>query len=338
MKKNIIKISAIILMVISLTGCTKYVKINKNQIKNNETGQVLVKNILCKTDNIEKEYDKAFKEYYDKLDKDEKIKDKDKKEALNSIEKVTKEMNISKLQNCQDMKIVGTYDGLWTTFFVRPLAWIIINLGKLVKSYGLSLIIITILIRLIVWPFTKKTAMQSENLKKAQPELEKLEKKYRNKTDQQSQMQKSQEMLFIYKKYNINPMSSCLFAFIQIPLFFAFLEAINRIPAIFEETFLGFQLGTSPLTAILKGEYIYIILIVIIPVATYYSFKLNATASMNKEQEAQMKMMTNIMVVFMTITAGSISSGIAIYWIVSQLFTIAQNLLVKRSKDNVKNK
>ena len=61
MKKNIIKISAIILMVISLTGCTKYVKINKNQIKNNETGQVLVKNILCKTDNIEKEYDKAFK-------------------------------------------------------------------------------------------------------------------------------------------------------------------------------------------------------------------------------------------------------------------------------------
>jgi len=81
------------------------------------------------------------------------------------------------------------------------------------------------------------SAMQSELLKKAQPELEKLEKKYKDKTDQASLMKKSQEMTMIYKKYNINPVSGCLYGFIQLPLFIAFLEAINRVPALFEETF-----------------------------------------------------------------------------------------------------
>lgn len=339
MKNKFIKIILILVALFSMTGCTKYVKINKNQIKNVETGQVLVKNILCKTDSIEKDYDKSFNEYYKSLEQNEKITTKQKKETLKTIEQIKKDMNISKLKNCENITIAGNYEGMWTTIFVRPLAWILVQFGKLVNSYGLSLIIITIIIRLIVWPFTKKTALQSENLKKAQPELEKLEKKYANKLDQQSQMQKSQEMLIIYKKYQINPMSSCLFAFIQIPLFFAFLEAINRIPAIFEETFLGFQLGTSPFTAIfVNHEYIYSIFFIVLPIATYFSFKLNSGVSMSKEQQNQMKMMQNMMVIFMTITAGSISSGIAIYWIVSQLFTIVQNLLVKRSKKNAKNK
>ena len=142
----------------------------------------------------------------------------------------------------------------------------------------------------------------------------------------------------IYKKYNINPLSGCLFSFIQIPLFFAFYEAISRIPVIFEETFLGFQLGTSPLIAVSKGHYHYLIFIVLIAVATYYSFKLNSGASMNKEQEQQMKSMTKIMVVLMTFTSFSISSGIAIYWVTSNVFTIVQNLLVKRMKKNVKTK
>ena len=211
--------------------------------------------------------------------------------------------------------------------------------GKLVKSYGLAIIISTLLIRLILYPFTKKQASQSENLKLAQPELNKLEKKYQNRTDQEAMMAKSQEMMMIYKKYQINPLSGCLFSFIQIPLFFAYLEAINRIPVIFEETFLGlFQLGTSPAVAVFsQGKIYYAIFIVIIAVATYYSFKLNSGAAMSSEQQKQMKSMTNMMVVFMTIAAFSISTGIAIYWTISNLFTIIQNLLVKRGKKYARN-
>ena len=130
----------------------------------------------------------------------------------------------------------------------------------LFNNYGLALVLISILIRLCLMPLTKKTAMQSENIKKAQPEIDRINKKYDGMNDKDSQMKKSQEILLVYQKYNINPMSSCLLAFIQLPLFFAFLEAINRVPAIFEGSFLGMNLGMTPGTGIAQQNYIYIIL------------------------------------------------------------------------------
>ena len=89
--------------------------------------------------------------------------------------------------------------------------------------------------------------MQSEYMKKANPEIARIEKKYANKdqNDKEVMMQKSQEMMMVYKKYNVNPISGCLLSFLQLPLFIAFLEAINRVPAIFEEKFLFFHLGTN---------------------------------------------------------------------------------------------
>lgn len=314
--KKIIQLSIVVAVIFSVTGCTKYLKTEDGKaVQNTTTGQNLPSNILCQP--TDKDTLKSYEEYNKKAKKENKV-------------------DIKSLDKCENLHIVGKkYDGFWTTVFVKPLAALIIKIGSLVKSYGLALILTTLLIRGIVWPFTKKTAMQSENLKKARPELDKLEKKYQNRQDQESMMMKSQEMMVIYKKYQINPLSGCLFSFIQIPLFFAFYEAISRIPVIFEETFLGFQLGTSPLIAVTQGKYYYLIFIVLIAVATYYSFKLNSGAAMSSDQEKQMKQMTKFMVVIMTFTSFSISSGIAIYWITSNVFTIVQNLLVKRMKKNV---
>jgi YidC/Oxa1 family membrane protein insertase len=318
MKNKYLKIIVTFVFLFSLTGCTKYIKDeNKQIIKNETTGQNLPLNILCKPTDSE-----TLKIY----------------ENYNETTENTK-VDLENLPTCKSMPIKSkNYEGLWVTIFVQPLAWIIIKLGNLVKNYGLAVILCTLLIRGICYPFTKNTAMQSEKIKQAQPKLDKLEKKYQNKTDQESMMLKSQEMMLIYKEYNINPMSSCLFSFIQIPLFFAFYEAITRIPVIFEESFLGLQLGTSPYVAIFQqGNFLYIILIILVILATYFSFKLNSGASMNKEQAEQMKLMSNMMIVMMAITAFSISSGIAIYWITSNIFTIIQNLLVKRSANHGRN-
>ena len=95
--------------------------------------------------------------------------------------------------------------------------------------------------------------MQSELIKKAQPELAKIEKKDENKNTVEDQNRKAQEMMLIYQKYKINPVSGCLLAFIQIPLLFAFYEAINRTPAIFEDKFLLYNLGTTPWVGIKNG-------------------------------------------------------------------------------------
>ena len=293
----------IILLIITviLTGCTKTLKDGKEVVKNPETGQNLTQNILCRPTN--KDLIKIYSKYEDKVD-------------------------LGNLPDCEDFKInTGHDEGLWTNIFVKPLAWAIISFGKVLKNYGLALIITSLIIRFACYPLTKKTAMQSELIKKAQPELDKLEKKYEGKNDQESMFKKTQEMQMIYKKYDINPLAGCLFAFIQLPIFIAFFEAITRVPAIFEDTFLGLYLGTTPGTAISHGQIQYAIIVIILAFVTYFSFKMNTTTSQN----SQASMMTKSMTIMIIIMSVFMTTALDIYWLTSSLFTICQNLIIKRS-------
>jgi len=301
-------------MITSLTGCTKYLTDDNNKrITNEITGQAITSNILC-------------------LPKD--------KDLLEIYEKNKENMDVDyeKLNPCTKFtpKDVA-YQSLWETIFVKPLAWLIIKVGQVVGNYGLSVMIMGILIRLILVPFTKKSLMQSENMKKAQPELQKIQKKYGNNQDQAQAMQMSQEMMAVYKKYGINPASGCLIAFIQLPILLAFLEAINRVPAIFEGSLLTLQLGTSPFVGIKGGNLLYAILIVLIILTTYFSYKNSmSTSTGNAEQDLQMGMMMKFMIVFISIASLSLPTALALYWIVSNGFMIVQNYLIKKDKDKPK--
>ena len=308
MKKKIVVLFAIVLL--TLTGCTKYLSDDNNKrVVNEKTGQNLTANILCLPE------DNKLLEEYKKYEKNLPIK-------------------LDELPKCTEMKIYEkkSYSGLWVGLFVRPLAWCIIKLGKVFGNYGLSVMIIGLIIRIIMLPISAKTAKQQENMKKIQPEMSRIEKKYENKTDQESMMKKSQETLALYQKYNINPMSSCLVSFIQLPLFFAFLEAINRVPAIFENYFWKFQLGTTPLIGIKDGNYYYVILIILILVFTALSFKQSmASMSSSSEQVKQTKYMLIFMTVFIGIASFQLPSAIALYWVVTNAFNIIQmNLMKKR--------
>lgn len=311
MKSKKGKILIVFLLLLTLTtGCTKTLKdTNKKVVTNPETGQSLTENILCQPEN---------------------------KQTIKTYEK--NGVDLSKYPKCSEFKITsGGYEGLWDSIFVKPLAFVILWFNKYVNSAALALIITSIIICLIAYPITKKTAMQSELLKKAQPELERLEKKYANKTDQESIMRKSQEMTMIYKKYNINPISGCIYGFIQLPLFIAFLEAINRVPALFEETFLGLQLGTTPSIGLLnQGNFLYIILILLVGLTTYFSFSLNKTTAQSENDP--MKNMTTMMTIMILVMGFFMPAALCIYWITTNLFTVAQNLIVKRSKNDVSKK
>lgn len=311
----------LLLVTFSLTGCTQYVKDDGKVVKEPTNGQSLVSNILCQPDpdsKITKTYEKH-------------------------------EVDIESLPTCNKFTPAsGGYDGIWSTVFIKPLSWLIIQLGELVKNYGLAIILVTLLIRMIIFPISKKSAMQSEGMKEASKDLQRLEEKYRNRQSQQDQMMKAQEMMQIYKKHNINPMSGCLFAFIQMPLFFAFLESLYRIPAVFEGNFLGYNLGTSPFSALFgtsfsfnhlidsfgNGSWIYLLLPIAVGLATFFSFKMNSGMSgSNPEQEKQMKLMMNIMMVFITFVSFTMSTSIIIYWITGSLFTIIQSLIIRRHKN-----
>ena len=302
--KNRLKVLLIISLVFLTTGCaTTLTNKEKQPVKNEVTGQNLIENIICKPTD---------------------------KETIKVYEK--NGVNIKKLPDCNEFKISdGKYESLWTTFFIKPLSFIIIKIGELVKNYALAVILVSLAIRLIAFPITRKTALQSELIKKAQPEIEKIQKKYKDKQDQESMMKQNQELLAVYQKYNINPMSGCLFSMLQLPLFIAFFEAIQRTPAIFEDIFLGLQLGTTPAVGITSATfYMYAILVILIGATTYLSFKMNSTGNM---QDPSMKMMPYMMTGMIIFTSLFMPSALGIYWITTNVFTIIQNILVKRSKE-----
>ena len=130
--KNFKKIVIMLFLVLSLTGCTTILKDKDGKaVQNKTTGQNLTKNILCQPS--EKETIKLYKQ---------------------------NKVDIDKLPKCSEMKVLsGNYEGIWTTIFVKPLAWVIIQIGELLKNYGLAIIVTTLLIRLIttrIGTFRKK--------------------------------------------------------------------------------------------------------------------------------------------------------------------------------------
>ena len=303
--KNNKRLILLIISIFMLTGCTKTLKDEEKQIvKNETTGQSVTENIICKP--TDEDMLKIYEE---------------------------NEVNIEKLPECEDFTPITKYEGLWTSFFVKPLAWLILKIGSLVNSNGLAIILSCLLIRIALIPVTKKTAMQSEMMKQAQPEMERLEKKYANKTSQEDQTRKAQEMMMIYQKYQINPISGCLLAIIQLPLLFAFLEAIQRTPAIFENEFLVFHMGTTVPKGIASGNYWYILLIILILGTTYFSFsKTLKDQSMSGAQGNQMKYTVYFMLAMIGIASFSLPTALGLYWIASSGFTILQNLWVERKK------
>ena len=143
------------LMTFILTGCTTYIKDDNNKrVVNEVTGQSVPANILCKPEN------QNLVNLYNKYDQN-------------------LEYKITDLPDCDDLKLYNSdsYSGLWAQLFVIPLAWYIVKVGELVQNYGFAIMIVGLLIRIILTPLTIKTAKQSQNMKKAQPELLNLEKR-----------------------------------------------------------------------------------------------------------------------------------------------------------------
>lgn len=310
MKKNKLKLILIFVSILFMTGCTVKLENEKNEIvKNPITGQELTKNILCQPTETN---------------------------VINIYK--NNNVDITQLPKCTSFSVInGSYEGFWTTVFVKPLVWLIIQIGKIVQNYGLAIILTTLLIRGVMSPITKKSTEQSEKMKLAKPELDAIENKYKNKstttTDQKMLMEKQQEIALVYKKHGINLGSGCILSFIQIPLFFAYYESILRLPAIFEEVFLGFNLGTNPAHAISNGQYLYILFVLLVSVTTYFSFQL---ASADMPQNGQMKMMWKFMTGFIFFISFTLPVGLALYWITNSSFTIGQNLISKRRKKYVK--
>lgn len=117
-------------------------------------------------------------------------------------------------------------------FLVWPMAALMWALGKSIAfgSYGIAILIATIVVRTAAWPIYAKTNDMSLKMQLIGPEQAKIEARYLEKTDQESQQRKQMEMMQLYKKYGIG-FSGCLMPLLQLPIFVAFYETLRRIPS-----------------------------------------------------------------------------------------------------------
>ncbi len=126
---------------------------------------------------------------------------------------------------------LGESFGFWD-LFVYPMAGIMWCVGNTIgfHNYALTIIFSTLIVRTIAWPIYAKTNDMQLKMKIMQPEIDKLQAKYANRTDQESQQRMQMEMMQIYKKYGVG-LGGCLMPFVQMPIFLGFYYAIRKLPS-----------------------------------------------------------------------------------------------------------
>nr|WP_253264133.1 YidC family membrane integrase SpoIIIJ [Geobacillus sp. DSP4a] len=208
--------------------------------------------------------------------------------------------------------------GFWNEYIVYPLSWLIKYVaGLLGGSFGLSIIVVTILIRLLILPLMIQQTRNAKAMQALQPEIEALRKKYSSK-DAQTQQKLQQEMMLLFQKHGVNPMAGCLPILIQMPILIGFYHAIMRTREIAQHNFLWFDLGEKDP---------YFILPVIAGVTTFIQQKIMMAGS--AQQNPQMAMLLWMMPIMIVIFAINFPAALSLYWVVGNIFSIVQTYLIK---------
>lgn len=184
------------------------------------------------------------------------------------------------------------------------LAWLLNGIYQFTNSYGVSIILSTIILRLLLYPLTVSQNKNMVAMKKLQPELNDLQKKY---GDNKEEYQK--KTMELYQKHKINPLGGCLPMILQLPILWAFFRVLQNLP--FDETarFLGIWVLSQP-------DKLFI-LPLLSAATTYLQSKMTAT-------DPSQKSMLIMMPVMIGIFSLSFPSGLVLYWITSNVFSIAQ--------------
>jgi len=227
------------------------------------------------------------------------------------------------LSGCTDLKtpINAESTGIWNEYFVYPMSKFILFFADLLGSYGLAIIVVTLIIRTILVPLNVKQLKSSKGMQDIQPQMKELQKKYSSK-DQKTQQKLQQETMELFKENGVNPLAGCLPIFVQMPVLIAIYHAIMRTDAIQGHTFLWFSLD-SP-------DYI---LPLIAGGATFLQQKLMMSGN-TASQNPQMAAMLYLMPIMITVFAFFFPSALALYWVVGNVFMVAQTIFIRKPMMN----
>ena len=253
---------------------------------------------------------------------------------------------IIKITTETTFKHIFETEGWFNTIFVYPLSQAINYLAPK-TGVALAITIVTVIVNAFILLFTLKSTIQTQQMQMLQPELDKINKKYEGKTDEASKMKQAQEMQALYKKYNINPFGAILTTFIQLPIIMAMYQSVQRSQAVYEGSFWGLSLAQAPLDGIKAGQFLYILLFVVMLVTQIGSMmlpqylnkkKIIKEAELHHKKPEIPKNPNQNMMYYMMIPILWLSitwpAAMTVYWIINSLIMISKTLIVQNIISN----
>jgi len=187
------------------------------------------------------------------------------------------------------------------------------NIGM--PSYGLAIILLTLMIKLILFPLNQKQMLSMKRMQEIQPKIKEIQEKYKSKDPQKMQ----QKIMETYKEHNVNPMAGCLPVLVQMPILIALYRSLLHIQFKNAEHAGFFWINT------LSDKDPFFILPVMAGVTTFMQTKL--TASTNDQTQLMMLYLMPVFIAWISIT---LPSGLVLYWVTFNILGFAQQFFVNR--------
>ena len=249
-------------------------------------------------------------------------------------------------------------------------AWVMVTIHKALVLIGfpdgpgiawvLSIIGLTIVVRLLIMPLFVKQIRASRGMQLLQPELQALQAKYKGKKDPESRQRMNEEMMALYRKHGTNPMASCLPILVQMPIFFALFRVLASLGAVAtgkygrpsigpltqqlaEQVQASSVFGASLSSSFLSSsdtqvKVVTVAMIIIMSVTQWYtmaqlSMKNMSTESLNSDNPMirSQRMMLYVMPVIFAVSGVNFQIGVLVYWVISNLWTMGQQYFTIRN-------
>lgn len=231
-------------------------------------------------------------------------------------------------------------------FIAKPLGMLLKVIFGFIGDYGYSLIIFTLITKILLLPINIKQTESTKRMNEINPKMKEIQEKYKNDKEKMNQ-----KLMELYKEHNYNPASGCLPSLIQMPILFAMFYVIREpVKYVFldADIYAGIaknfwwitDLGKPEMSATLLrvAGFGLPILAILSAATTYYQMKMispkKGKTEKGKSDQAQQtqNMMTNIMPIMFGWITLSVPSGLALYWVVGNLFTIIQQYFMIKAK------
>lgn len=217
--------------------------------------------------------------------------------------------------------------GLFNHYFVYPFSWLIQAVANAFNGdYGLSIILMTFLIRIAILPLminqTKKQVAMRAKMAELQPELGAIREKYKNDTGADARQRRQAEELQLYRKHSFNPLNiGCLPMLLQWPITLAFYYAIRRTPEIAAHDFLWFSLGEPNVALSIVAAAVY-----------YVQFRVSQATSVQLQGSTgnPMAFMGIVFPVMMGAFSLAMPAALPLYWATGAVFMTVQTIVLNK--------